>query len=333
MSQFSGSSYGRYSRIWLIITGVILLAVGGGMALVLGTIPFAGGAMLGTGGILAIVGIGLIVVGLVVGRRAAATDQLLTSGIPGQASITGLTQTGMYFNENPQVRMQLIVSLPGQQPYAAQHTEIVPLILLGRLSSGAPLSVRVDPADFNRIAVDWSSTGFAPGVPMGGMPMAQAQPMAYGQPWPRHSRCPEADGRRTGRSPPPGSPPASGMDESLSQVQAAMAGTGTAAAAPFATADQGNYTVEQLRAYLRQSGLQASARVDRLEDMGKIVGDERLYTMEMTLNIPGQAPQKLPASAAMVPVRSSHKLFQGMNVPVRYEATNPNLLMVEWDKI
>ncbi len=123
------------------------------------------------------------------------------------------------------------------------------------------------------------------------------------------------------------------MDESLSQVQAAMAGSGTAAAAPFATADQGNYTVEQLRAYLRQSGLQASARVDRLEDMGKIVGDERLYTMEMTLNIPGQAPQKLPASAAMVPISSSHKLFQGMSVPVRYEATNPNLLMVEWDKI
>jgi hypothetical protein len=55
--------------------------------------------------------------------------------------------------------------------------------------------------------------------------------------------------------------------------------------------------------------------------------------MEMTLNIPGQAPQKLPASAAMVPISSSHKLFQGMNVPVRYEATNPNLLMVEWDKI
>ncbi len=331
MSQFSGSSYGRYSRIWLIITGVILLAVGGGMALMLGTIPFAGGAMLGTGGILAIVGIGLIIAGLVVGRRAAATDQLLASGIPGQASITGLTQTGMYLNENPQVRMNLIVSLPGQQPYAATHSEIVPLILLGRLSSGAPLSVRVDPTDFNRIAVDWSTTGFAPAAPMAGMPMAPTQPMpGMTQPGQPMAGMPIAAAQPMSA---PGTPAASGMNESLSQVQAAMAGTGTAAAAPFASADQGNYTVEQLRAYLRQSGLPGSARVDRLEDMGKIVGDERLYTMEMTLNIPGQAPQKLPASAAMVPVSSSHKLFQGMNVPVRYEATNPNLLMVEWDKI
>ena len=29
----------------------------------------------------------------------------------------------------------------------------------------------------------------------------------------------------------------------------------------------------------------------------------------------------------------SHKLFQGMSVPVRYAAENPNLLMVEWDKV
>ena len=73
--------------------------------------------------------------------------------------------------------------------------------------------------------------------------------------------------------------------------------------------------------------------MDKLEDTGKIVGDDRLYTMEMTLNIPGQAPQKLPSSAAMVPVAVSHKVFQGMNVPVRYAAENHDLLMVEWDKI
>jgi hypothetical protein len=126
---------------------------------------------------------------------------------------------------------------------------------------------------------------------------------------------------------------ASGMDESLGQIQAAMQQGGVQAAPAFGMAGQQNITVEQLRAYLRQSGLPASARIDRLEDSGQIVGDERLYTMEMTLMIPGQPEQKLPSSASMVPVGQSHKLFQGMSVPVRYEATNPNLLMVEWDKI
>jgi hypothetical protein len=303
MSQFSGSTIGRYSRLWLIITGGILLAVGGVLAVTLGGIPYAGGAMLLTGGILALVGIALIVVGVVVGRRAAATDQLLQTGTAGTAAITGLTQTGMYFNENPQIRMQLLVTLPGQTPYAAAHSEIVPLMLLGRLTSGQPLAVRVDPLDLNRIAVDWSGTGFGMGAPA-----ATIQPMS-----PTSS--------------------ASGIDESLAQVQAALAQSGLHAATPFASAAQGNYTLEQLRAYLRQSGLEASARIEVLEDSGKIVGDERLYTMEMTLQIPGKPEQKLPSSAAMVPVAKSHRLFQGMTVPVRYAAENPNLLMVDWDKI
>ena len=104
-------------------------------------------------------------------------------------------------------------------------------------------------------------------------------------------------------------------------------------AAPFAMAEQANFTVEQLRNYLRSSGLEASATVDTLEDTGRIQGDERVYAMEMTLNIPGQAPKKLPKSVAMVPITQSFKLKQGMTVPVRYAAQNPDLLMVEWDRI
>ena len=308
MSQFSGSTMGRYSRIWLIITGVIMLGMGVAFILFLGNIPFAGGAMVATGGILGAVGVALIVIGYIVGRRAASTDQLLTTGTAGTAQITGLTQTGMYFNENPQIRMNLLISLPGQTPYAATHTEIVPLMLLGRLSSGNPLAVRVDPMDLNRVAVDWGSSGFA-----GGAPMMSPAPMAA--------------------TPMAGTTPDSGRDESLAQVQAALAASGAQATTPFANPSQGNLTVEQLRNYLRQSGLEAQARVDLLEDTGKAVGDESVYTMEMTLMIPGQQQQKLPKSAAMIPTAKKHRLFQGMTVPVRYAAENPNLLMVEWDKI
>jgi hypothetical protein len=316
VSQFTGGTFGNYTRLWLIITGAILLGVGAILAVALGSVPFAGTAMVMTGGFMALVGIVLIVIGIIVGRRAASTDALLTTGTPGTATITGLTQTGMYLNENPQIRMQLLVSLPGQTPYAAQHTEIVPLMLLGRLNSGAPLQVRVDPMNLNRIAVDWGSSGFVGGspvtggvgaVPMGAVPMTNAGAA--------------------------GATSASGMDESLAQVQAAMAASGMAAAAPFQTAAQGNYTVEQLRAYLRASGQDASATIDKLEDSGKVVGDEHLFTMEMTLKIPGRPDQKLPSSAAMVPIAKAHKLYQGMTVPVKYEATNPNLLMVDWEKV
>jgi hypothetical protein len=315
VSQFTGGTIGNYSRLWLIITGGILVAVGAIMAITLGNIPYAGGTMVLTGGIMALVGIGLIVGGIIVGRRAASTDALLTTGTPGTATVTSLTQTGMYMNEQPQIRMQLLVSLPGQTPYAAQHTEIVPLMLLSRLTSGSPLAVRVDPMNLNRIAVDWGASGFGAPTPIpgavqvpGAMPMPGAAPLASAT-------------------------AASGMDESLAQVQAALASSGMAAATPYQSAAQGNYTVEQLRAYLRQNGQDASATIDKMEDSGKVVGDERLFTMEMTLKIPGRPDQKLPSSAAMVPVAKSHRLFSGMTVPVKYEQTNPNLLMVDWEKI
>ncbi len=325
MSQFSGSTFGRYSRLWLIITGVILAIVGAIMAIALGSVPYAGGAMLATGGFMALIGIILIVAGIVVGNRAAATDQLLSTGTAGQATITGMTQTGMYLNEQPQISMDLMVSLPGQAPYAAKHHEFVPLMLLGRLSSGAPLNVRVDPSNPQRLAIDWQTTGFsaAPAAAMQtGAPAIAA--MAAGMPV-----------AAMGVVPGSAAPPALGaVDESLSQVQAALAASGVqGVAAPFANAQQGNFTVEQLRAYLRASGLQATATIDTLQDTGQIQGDERVYVIEMTLNIPGQAPKKLPKSAAMVPITQSFKLHQGMTVPVRYAAENPDLLMVEWDKL
>jgi hypothetical protein len=323
--SFSGSTMGKYTRFWLILTGVILLGTGAVMAFALGSIPFAGGAMLGTGGILALVGIVLIVIGLIVGRRAGQTDAILQTGIAGTATVTGVTQTGMYLNEQPQLRLNLLVSLPGQVPYATTHTSFVPLMLMGRVTSGAPLSVRVDPADLNKVVVDWQSSGFSSAPMMAGVPGMAGTPGMAAAPStmaaaPSAMSAPQAGGSQ--------------MDESMSQVQAAFSQAGYAQAAPvFASPDQANYTVEQLRAWLRQNGVEAQARVDFLEDSGKIVGDERLYTMEMTLNPMSGAPQKLPRSAAMVPLSASHKLFQGMSVPVRYAADNPNLLMVEWDRL
>jgi hypothetical protein len=307
---------GRYSRLWLIITGVILLAVGGVLIVALGSVPFAGGSMVLTGGILAAVGLGLIVIGFIVGRRAAAVDRILSTGLAGTAQVTGVSQTGMYLNEQPQLELNLLVNVPGRPPYAASHKSFVPLMLMSRVTSGVPLAVMVDPVDPQKLVVDWQRTGF--GVPMAsmGQPMAGMQPMQPMQPMAGSA-----------------APSTSSIDESLKQVEAALASSGSSAAAPFASMDQANYSVEQLRGYLRASGLEAQARIDKLTDTGQLVGDERLYTMQATLMIPGQAPRQLPESAAMVPLTAMHKVRVGATVPVRYAAENQNLMMFEWDKI
>ena len=55
--------------------------------------------------------------------------------------------------------------------------------------------------------------------------------------------------------------------------------------------------------------------------------------MQVTLELPGQAPKQLAESAAMVPLRAMHKVHVGWKVPVRVAAENPNLMMFEWDKV
>lgn len=164
---------------FLVILGIIFLVVGGVVLVThLGDTPHGwqtahrpngatvyyarGGGMLIMGGTFVFVGAVLSVVGLALARSARATAQLLATGLAGRATITGLTQTGMYVNRNPQVAMDLMVEVPGRAPYPVKHSEVVPLIMIGRLSTGAPLSVKVDPANPARIAIDWSNSAFAP---------------------------------------------------------------------------------------------------------------------------------------------------------------------------
>jgi hypothetical protein len=325
--SFTGSTFGRFTGRYMIIMGIFFLVLGGAFVLVLGGIPYAGGGMLLTGGIFIIVGGALAVIGFMVNRGAGSTDNLLATGVSGTATLTGVTQTGMYLNEQPRIKMDMLVQLPGQLPYAAEHSEFVPLILLSRVQPGATLPVRVNPAQPAKVVIDWQGLS-AMGMP--GIAMAGAAPMNVAAPVPGMAMA--APGAMT--APPPAmAGPGSGMDESLAQVQAALAGSGAAVPAAFATPDQAGYTVEQLRAWLRANGVDAQAHVDFLEDTGKVVGDERLFTMEMTLMVPGASPEKLERSAAMVPMAASARLRLGMTLPVKVAAENHHLLTIEWEKV
>jgi hypothetical protein len=150
----AGGKGGRWSRSWRNVylytglgeTGLALLFVIGGIAQ-----PEARGGLFLTAGILGVVG----VVFLVVGARAAAKDRLHTTGLEGEATIAGIQQTGMWMNNNPYVKLDLIIRVPGHPPYEVKHGEIVPQVLLGRLTSGTPLSVKVDPNKPSHFVVEW----------------------------------------------------------------------------------------------------------------------------------------------------------------------------------
>jgi hypothetical protein len=294
LPTFNSSTLGAYTSKWLIRVGIFELALA---AVFLFTgwgspeLHFGFGL---TAVILGTVGVVLIAIGQRSRGKAEAAQRVLDTGVQGTATITSLTQTGMFLNENPQVEMNLVVEVPGKPPYAAKRKEFIPLILLGRLTSGAPLAVKVDPANPANVVIDWES---APAVGVA-----------------------------------PAGTPSSGPQETLAQVQQAISGSGIQAAGVFAQQDQGGYTVEQLRSFLRTNGIAGTARIETVQDTGKVIGDEHVYIMATTINVPGRPPHNSPASAAMVPVKSAGRVAVGATIPVKVAADNPDMVMFEWDK-
>lgn len=300
--MYRSSTMGRRGGRVLVALGIFELALAAGFWLILGGLPEAGSAMQLTAVLLGGVGVILLAVGLLWMRSAAKKDRISTTGVAGTGQIVGLGQTGMTVNDQPQVELDLLVTIPGRSPYRAKIKEIVPLIMLNRLQG--TLAVRVDPAEPEMVVVQWDQPNVA-GAPGGlGGPGSHAA---------------------TG--------PGSATDETLGQVAAAMAAAGGSAAPVLGEAAQAGFTMEQLRAYLRANGLAGTAHIDRLDDSGQTVGDERLFTMTTTVSVPGWPPYVTGPSAAMVPLGKVGRVAVGVALPVRVAPNNRNMLMFEWDRI
>ncbi len=246
----------------------------------------------------------------------------------------------MTLNDQPQIGMDLEVSALGMGTYRVTHKEFVPLLFLSRLQPGAVLGVRVNPANRNQIVVRWDdvradaggSAADAGAADLGGRAADAGTADAGGSA--ARMELAAAAGAAA-----PGSKvlatPSSG--ESLGQVAAAMAAAGTASApgfaAPFSSPDQAGITIDQLRAWLREHGVSGMARIDRLEDSGRSIGSDRLFTMQTTLEIPGRAPIQGPPSAAMVPLDKIGRIAVGVKLPVKVAPDNPDLSTFLWDQI
>lgn len=297
MPPFTSSTLGRHTSKWLIGTGIFELALAAVFAVLGLAVPLLGFGFLLTAAVLGVTGGGLIWFGMRARRGAAEADRIMSTGFAGTATVTGLTQTGMSLNDQPQIDMELLVSIPDRAAYPTRRKEFVPLVLLGRLSSGLPLPVKVDPTDPQRVIIDWAASG------------------------------------TIGVAAPSSPTPGAGETETLAQVQAALTQSGLPAATTYATADQGGYTVDQLRAIVQATGIDGTATIDRLADTGEVVGDERLFTMQVTLHVPGQPDRQLQPSAATVPLAVADRIAIGQTIPVKMAPDNPNLVAFDWGRL
>ena len=101
--------------------------------------------------------VGLVNAGLgfSMGKSKARADFQCKTGLRGSARILSVRDTGVTINDSPRVECTLQVSLPGEAGYTCSFGTIVPLIQLGRLTSPAPVAVRVNPAGHQDIFAGW----------------------------------------------------------------------------------------------------------------------------------------------------------------------------------
>jgi hypothetical protein len=80
---------------------------------------------------------------------------LMATGADAQATVLGLQQTGTYVNMNPQVVLTLQVSPPGQAPFQAQTSTILPMVAVPQVQPGAVINVKYDPTDHSKVMVNF----------------------------------------------------------------------------------------------------------------------------------------------------------------------------------
>lgn len=91
-------------------------------------------------------------------RATKHNKDVLATGTPAEALVTFLADGGRANEHRSLVYLELEVHAAGAEPWPVRTGEYVTAASSGTLEPGAVLQVKVDPADPQRVAVDWDET-------------------------------------------------------------------------------------------------------------------------------------------------------------------------------
>ena len=78
-------------------------------------------------------------------RQAETAQRLMATGRQGTAVVTALRDTGVTVNENPQIELDLDVTVEGMPVYPVTHRQVISRLAVAGFQPGATVPVRVDP--------------------------------------------------------------------------------------------------------------------------------------------------------------------------------------------
>jgi hypothetical protein len=295
MDAMTGMTWSKRPSRALLYTGIFELVLAAAFVVGAFVVPVAAGGFYLTAIILGITGVVLVMVGIKAKGRYAEAERLKSTGLDGAGAITGLEQTGVTMNDQPQVKISMMVTVAGREPYPVMVKEYVPMMLLGRLTNGMPLALKVDSANPQNVVIDWQSAG--PSMPAGFAGAAGAA--AAGQ------------GVIVGKDVP-------ATPELVAQA--------TAAGMLPTESD-----MEYKRTRLRQFGKPGTAIVQAAQDTGQRLGENQIWVIDLAITVDG-VTKDIPAAAAAVEAKDVPNVKVGMVVPIRVDQTNSDEFTLLWDE-
>jgi hypothetical protein len=87
-------------------------------------------------------------------RGSAERSRILRQGIPAQATILQIWETGVRVNDSPQVGFRVSVLPPSGVPYETQTVMVVSQLMIPRIQPGSVVRAKLDPANPNNVALE-----------------------------------------------------------------------------------------------------------------------------------------------------------------------------------
>jgi hypothetical protein len=87
------------------------------------------------------------------GMADPAFQNTYMGGTQGTAIVNAIKDTGTVINDAPVCELDLTVTVPGTEPYAVKHRQLIAQSALARFQPGATFSVRVDASDRSKLVI------------------------------------------------------------------------------------------------------------------------------------------------------------------------------------
>lgn len=86
-------------------------------------------------------------------QAMAGAGAMYATGVAGSATVTAINDTGTMINNAPVMELDLMVTVPGKEPYPVKHRQLIAIAQVPNFQPGKQFPVHVDQQDPSKLTI------------------------------------------------------------------------------------------------------------------------------------------------------------------------------------